>query len=190
MPMQAHASLLIRYQERNLRAQGEIFDITDLDHTSGDDGMINLVTPGFANKKMDQDGDDIDIDSRFPRLGQSKGIPEMQRAPAKPYVALNRDVDASLNNLASAIQARFNEAGDRADLEAAIRYSEEALELLPPSHSRRLSSLNKFFIVIEAHFNHTRERSHLGRTMLLTKKPSVLHTSETAQELLDTSVTT
>jgi hypothetical protein len=52
------------------------------------------------------------------------------------------DRSSSLNNLANALQTRFEQLGRVEDLEDAISSHREALTLRPPGHPDRSSSLN------------------------------------------------
>ncbi|KAG8864291.1 hypothetical protein FRB96_006112 [Tulasnella sp. 330] len=226
---------------------GEIFSITDSDHTSGDDDVINLVTPNVARENADKSDDgellrvqvmrllEMEFSSKAKitlalvaasrDLGRAieylfRGIPEKQKALVELYIALKGGVDMimiendpgnsgtdgslvgnpsagpsasshmimngealdmvelcrmilentppdhpnrsnSLENLGIALRARFVRAGDRADLDAAIKYHEQALELRPPGHSDRSSSLNNLAVVIQARFDQAGDRADL-----------------------------
>ena len=53
-----------------------------------------------------------------------------------------------LNNLANAIQVRFEQKGDIEDIDKAIILNEESLTLRPPGYHLRPSSLDHFGITV------------------------------------------
>ncbi|KAG8855406.1 hypothetical protein FRB96_007064 [Tulasnella sp. 330] len=66
-----------------------------------------------------------------------------------------------LNNLGVVVSNRFKQAGDRADLEMAIRLYEEALQLRSPGHPDRSSILNNLAIAIKSCFEQSGDHADL-----------------------------
>jgi hypothetical protein len=59
-------------------------------------------------------------------------------------------VPCSLNNLANALQTRFEQLGRMDDLEDAITSYRKALTLRPPGHPARSSSLNNLAMLFNS----------------------------------------
>ncbi|KAF9219160.1 hypothetical protein BS17DRAFT_663966, partial [Gyrodon lividus] len=58
----------------------------------------------------------------------------------------------SMNNLAVALRTRFEQGGDRKDLEKAIQLHRNALALTPPGHPSRAGSLDNIATALKTRF--------------------------------------
>jgi tetratricopeptide (TPR) repeat protein len=72
----------------------------------------------------------------------------------------------SLNNLATAIHARYQETGMIDDLGEAIRYLRETLDLCPPGHPERSSALNNLASTMMARFERVGEIGDLDEAIM------------------------
>ena len=62
---------------------------------------------------------------------------------------------SSLNDLANAVHARYEQSGNIEDLEEMITYRHEALTLCPPGHPDRLISLNNLAIAVYSRYEYS-----------------------------------
>jgi tetratricopeptide (TPR) repeat protein len=66
-----------------------------------------------------------------------------------------------MGNIASALKTRFEQDGDRQDLEEAIQHHRDALVLRPPGHPLRGSSLNNIANALWTRFGQGGDRKDL-----------------------------
>ena len=72
----------------------------------------------------------------------------------------------TLNNLAVALNIRFDQAGQREDLDSAISFHREALELRAAHHPDRSGSLNSLGDALSTQFHQTGQRENLDLAIL------------------------
>ena len=77
------------------------------------------------------------------------------------------DRSDSLNNLAVDLRSRFEQTGQRQNLEEAIELDREALSLLPPGHSDRSGSLNSLANELHSRFGQTGQLQDLEEAIEL-----------------------
>lgn len=76
------------------------------------------------------------------------------------------DRASNLRGLAGVIMPRFDQAGDRTDLDAAIEYLEESLQLNPPGHPDRSDSLEILAVAIFTRYGQDGERANLDTAII------------------------
>ncbi|KAG9021406.1 hypothetical protein FRB95_002167 [Tulasnella sp. JGI-2019a] len=72
---------------------------------------------------------------------------------------------ASLYNLALDLWDRFEQTGDRDDLDESIKYHQAALNLRPEGHPDRGSSLNNLAVGLGTRFKQTGDRDDLDESI-------------------------
>ncbi|KAF7977335.1 hypothetical protein HWV62_4119 [Athelia sp. TMB] len=75
------------------------------------------------------------------------------------------DRSTSLNNLACAFKARFDQLGEMADLEQSIVCHRSTLELLTPGHPNRAGSLNNFACALKTRFDQSGQPADLEQAI-------------------------
>ena len=75
------------------------------------------------------------------------------------------DRSSPLNNLANALRTRFDQSGQREDLDEAISFHREVLELLPALHHIRSCSLNNVATALRARFEQSGQRKDLDEAI-------------------------
>ncbi|KDR71376.1 hypothetical protein GALMADRAFT_144057, partial [Galerina marginata CBS 339.88] len=88
--------------------------------------------------------------------------------------AAHSDHSGSLNNLASALQTRFEQRGASNDLDEAILLHREALFLRPAPHPDRSSSLNNLANALQTHFQQRGASNDLDEAISLHREALLL----------------
>lgn len=81
----------------------------------------------------------------------------------------------SLLNLANAYWTRFEHAGDVDDVDEAVRYDKQILELRPPGHPNRAAALRSLTTDLTARYRRTQQLSDLSRAIALQTETLQLH---------------
>ncbi|THH13179.1 hypothetical protein EW146_g7014 [Bondarzewia mesenterica] len=80
-----------------------------------------------------------------------------------------------VDSLANALQTRFKQTGQLGDLEEAISFHRQALELLPAPHPNRLMSLNNLASALSTQFEQTGQLGDLEEAISIHRQAFELH---------------
>ncbi|KIM71698.1 hypothetical protein PILCRDRAFT_82523 [Piloderma croceum F 1598] len=108
-------------------------------------------------EQLQQSGKVKDLEIAIPPLREGQALLPVHH----PNVSL-----ASLNNLAIALSTRFDQLGQYEDLDEAILFHREALELRAAPHPRRSSSLNNLAVALSTRFDQLGQREDLDEAIL------------------------
>ncbi|KAG8875296.1 hypothetical protein FRB97_005239 [Tulasnella sp. 331] len=80
----------------------------------------------------------------------------------------------ALNNLGNALQTRYDHTGEMTDLENAIRYHKEQIEICPTNHPNLSATLSSLGNALKTHYNHTGHMTNLERSIEYHRKQLAL----------------
>jgi TPR repeat protein len=96
---------------------------------------------------------------------------ELCREAVALLTPLDPDLEICLNNLANAVQMRFEQRGDPRDMNEAIDFYREALALCSPSHPTRYRSLSNLGNALQKRFEKSGDPADIEEAINWAEKP-------------------
>ena len=94
----------------------------------------------------------------------------MFRQALELYPPPHPNRSSTLNNLALALRSRFEQEGQKNDLDESIYLHRQALELHPPPHPNQSISLNNLAVALQSRFEQEGQQNDLDESIFLNRQ--------------------